>query len=371
MDQARAELLAAGGTYSCGKGGGTPETVPTEDGVEAPASSEEGNDAPDAAEAAPETEEIPSSPYPKLTDHSWILTGSEGVGFLTFNGGNACLNLLVGDVTKTLSGPAEVTEKTLTVDGEKIGWAAVASFCKLTVDDVGYSFIKADSPDAARGPYELVTGSWEGDGAALSFKGRTASLSVEGVGGWTGTWELSAGRNLIIHEDSRGEAGVNLALGSKVTASSQETADFPGPLAADGNLETRWSSEYVDPSWLLLDLGSEKEVGAAVLYFETAASADFTFEVSSDGKNYTEAASVRGNTAAGVGEPVTVLFPEPVPCRYVRFNGLARATSWGHSIYELELYAYIPGEAECPVAFEGDHVKLKVNGTTYTLTKKG
>lgn len=361
-------LLSAGGMCACGKDGSTPETVPPEDGITAP---EEETPAPAAAEADPETEVIPSSPYPKLTDYSWTLSGSEGVGYLTFDGGNAILKLMAGDVTKTLSGPAEVSEKTLTVDGEKIGWAVVASFCKLTVDGVGYSFVKADSADEARGPSELVTGTWKGDGASLSFDGKNASLTVDGVGSWTGTWELSAGRTLRIHDDSRGEAGVNLALGAKVTASSQETPDFPGPLAADGKLETRWSSEYVDPSWLLLDLGSEKEVGAAVLYFETAASADFTFEVSADGKNYTEAASVRGNTAAGVGEPVTVLFPELVPCRYVRYNGLARATAWGHSIYELELYAYIPGEAECGLAFEEGRVKLTVNGKTCTMEKEG
>ncbi len=359
-------ILAAGGMTACQKGGGAPETVPAETEAAEPAEVTE-----TAPETVPPAEAAPTSPYPKLTDFSWTMANADAVGSLTFEGGNACLNLIAGGVTKTLSGPAEVAEKTLTVDGEKIGWAVVATFCRLTVDGVGYSFRKADSPEAARGPYELLTEVWEGDGASLSFSGKTASLTIDGAGTWVGTWELSAGRSLLIHDDAKGDPGVNLALGAKVTASSQETADFPGPLAADGSLETRWSSEYKDPSWLLLDLGSEKEVGAAVLYFETAASADFTLETSSDGKSFKEAASVKGNKAAGIDNPVTVLFQNPAKCRYVRFNGLSRATDWGHSIYELELYAYIPGEAECGLAFEGDHVKLTMNGKTYTMTKKG
>ena len=141
-------------------------------------------------------------------------------------------------------------------------------------------------------------------------------------------------------------------------------------LAADGNLSTRWSSEYTDPSWLLLDLGETKTVGAATIYFETACSADFTIEVSSDGENFTEAASVEGNSAAGVDAPVVVLFSEPFQGRYVRFNGLSRATEWGHSIWELELYAGIPGEAACTLEYVGNRINVKLDGKTYLLSKE-
>ncbi len=126
--------LAAGGMSACKKDGSAPETVPPENTVTAQG---EEPGAPAAAETTAETEEVPPSPYPKLTDFSWTMANADAVGSLTFEGGNACLNLLAGGVTKTLSGPAEVEDKTLTIGGEKIGWAVVASFCKLTVDDVG------------------------------------------------------------------------------------------------------------------------------------------------------------------------------------------------------------------------------------------
>ena len=208
-----------------------------------------------------------------------------------------------------------------------------------------------------------------GDGLTLSFDGAFASLSIEGGQSWTGSYELTGGKALTIHDDSKEGPTVNLAKGAAVTASSVETEDFPPEYAADGDLGTRWSSAYVDPSWLLLDLGEEKTVGAAVVYFETACSADFTFEVSSDGKKFEEAAEVTGNSAAGTESPVTVTFPEAKRARYVRFNGLSRATQWGHSIYELELYGIIPGEAVCALAFDGGRIDLTLRGNTYSLSK--
>lgn len=319
--------------------------------------------------AAPETEP-PLSDYPKLTDHSWTIANSEAVGALTFKGGEAEFFLLADGESVSLSGPVSVGNKTLTIGDTEIGWAVVASFCKLTVGGIGYSFMKSDDPDAAMGPYNLLNNSWEGDCLTLSFDGGTARLSVEGGKTAVGSWELSAGKTLTILDDAKGDPANNLARGAKATSSSVETPDFPPELAVDGDFGTRFSSEYVDPSWLLLDLGEEKTVGAAVLYFETACSADFTFDVSSDGKTFTEAASVTGNSSAGIENPVTVLFGEPFRCRYVRFNGLSRATSWGHSFYELELYEYIPGSAECRLEYDGPRINLTLDGKVYVLSKK-
>ena len=342
-------------------------------------SSAEAETVPDAgssAETVPKESQPETAPaafvsdYPKLTDYSWSLTGSDAVGVLTFSGGEAELLLCADGQNMKLSGPATVGDKTLTIGDTKIGWAVLASFCRLTVDGVGYSFVRCDDPDAAKGPIELIANTWKGDGATLSFEGSTARLTVEGGRSAAGSWELTAGKTLTILDDARGNSAENLALGSTATSSSVETPDFPPKLAVDGDFGTRFSSEYIDPSWVLLDLGKEKTVGAAVVYFEVACSADFSFEVSSDGKTFTEAASVTGNTSSGVENPVTVLFDKPYDCRYVRFNGLSRATSWGHSIYELELYEYIPGSAECGIEFDGEKINLTMDGKVYALTKQ-
>ena len=73
--------------------------------------------------------------------------------------------------------------------------------------------------------------------------------------------------------------------------------------------------------------------------------------------------------AAGIESPVTVLFNEPADCRYVRFNGLSRATQWGHSIYELELYRGIVGTAQCSLEYADGGIRLKLDGKTYSLSK--
>ncbi len=327
-------------------------------------------DEPEAGSAQAETAAPVRSPtVSKLADHCWFIATPTTVGSLIFDGNTASLSLLENGEDKSISGPVTFTEKTLTIDGQEMGWAVVASFCRLTWNGVSYSFNKAGDADEANGPYALLTNTWSGDGLTLSFNGTEASLTIEGERSYSGSFDFTAGKNLTIHDDSQGGALVNLAQGAVVTASSQETEDFPGPLAADGDFGTRWSSEYTDPSWLLLDLGSVKTVGAATVYFETACSQDFMFEVSSDGVIFTEAASVSNNSSAGIDAPVAVLFSEPMECRYVRFVGLSRATQWGHSIYELELYRGIPGEALCTLEYAGSRINLKLDGKTYSLSK--
>lgn len=344
----------------------TSETAPS---PSVPTQSDAGS-APDPEADAPETE-APAVPdfAAKLTDHSWFIANPSAVGALTFEGSEASFLLFENGEDKSVSGPVTFAEKSLTIGGEEFRWAVVASFCKLTRGDVSYSLTKTDDADAARGPYNLLTNRWSGDGLTLSFDGGNATLELDGGTGYSGSYELTAGKTLVIHDDAAGGSDVNLALGAKASSSSVETPDFPPEYAVDGDLGTRFSSEYVDPSWLTLDLGSEKRVGAAIVYFETACSADFTFDVSNDGENWTEAASVEGNDQAGVDSPVTVKFPEPHTARYVRFNGLSRATDWGHSIWELELVEGIPGEAECALEYVGERVVLKMDGKTYNLSK--
>ena len=46
----------------------------------------------------------------------------------------------------------------------------------------------------------------------------------------------------------------NLALNKPVTASSDESAAYPGTNAVDGNYTTRWSSAFSDPQWIYVDL---------------------------------------------------------------------------------------------------------------------
>ncbi|MFD4910546.1 family 20 glycosylhydrolase [Kitasatospora purpeofusca] len=125
----------------------------------------------------------------------------------------------------------------------------------------------------------------------------------------------------------------NLARNRPTTASSTETADFPAAFATDGDGGTRWSSGYADPQWLQVDLGSTQAVNRVVLRWETAYGRTFRIEVSDDGTTWRTLRSVTAGTG-GVQE-LTGLSGSG---RYLRMYGTARGTSWGYSLYEIEVY---------------------------------
>src|SRR5690349_3521754 len=52
----------------------------------------------------------------------------------------------------------------------------------------------------------------------------------------------------------------NVALNQPAAASSSENASFPASAAFDGNQGTRWSSQFSDPQWIQVDLGSTRSI---------------------------------------------------------------------------------------------------------------
>lgn len=126
----------------------------------------------------------------------------------------------------------------------------------------------------------------------------------------------------------------NLALLQPVTASSTEP-DGPEPDAAvDGETATRWSSAWgVDPQWLTVDLGKRSQIHRVRLIWEAAYAQSYQIQVSEDAVHWTDIYS----TTAGHGgtEDLTHLSGEG---RYVRLYGTKRATQWGYSLYEFQVF---------------------------------
>ena len=125
----------------------------------------------------------------------------------------------------------------------------------------------------------------------------------------------------------------DLAQGKPTSASSIETPDFPAVDATDADLSTRWSSQYVDPTWLQVDLGSVQTVNRVVLAWEAAYGKDYQIQLSNDGTNWTTVYT-RTN---GTGGTETLTFPNATG-RYVRMDGTARGTQWGYSLWEFEVF---------------------------------
>jgi F5/8 type C domain len=129
----------------------------------------------------------------------------------------------------------------------------------------------------------------------------------------------------------------NIALHQPTTASSQENASFPAANATDGNLNTRWSSQFSDPQWLEVDLGSTQNVCQVVLVWERAFGKAFQIQTSNDNSTWTSVFS----TTTGTGGTQTLAVSGSG--RFIRMFGTVRGTQFGYSLFEFEVFAQTGG----------------------------
>ncbi|MFJ5035950.1 discoidin domain-containing protein [Streptomyces sp. NPDC088560] len=132
---------------------------------------------------------------------------------------------------------------------------------------------------------------------------------------------------------------VDLALHAPAEASSVDE-DGHGPAnVTDGDPGTRWSSAFSDDEWIRVDLGSVQSFDKVDLVWEQAYAQTFAVQVSDDGEQWTDAASV-DNTAVPLpfnsgDASLRVTDFEARTARYVRLFCGIRDTSWGNSLWSL------------------------------------
>ncbi|RZJ87199.1 MAG: discoidin domain-containing protein, partial [Hymenobacter sp.] len=133
----------------------------------------------------------------------------------------------------------------------------------------------------------------------------------------------------------------NLALNKTATASSTNGSNSAS-MATDGDQGTRWESASSDVQSIVVDLGSLQKVDRIRLYWETACGKDFTLAVSADNATWKTVVTVQGN--ASTTNEYSHLAPSSndalATVRYIRMAGSARATQYGYSLYEFEVYGY-------------------------------
>lgn len=132
----------------------------------------------------------------------------------------------------------------------------------------------------------------------------------------------------------------NLAFGKKVAASSS-TPSRHCSLVADGGAGSRWESNYSDPQWIYVDLGKKEKIETVVLKWEAARAKEYELQVSDDGKKWR---TVYSNRTGEGGTDVIKL--SPLSVRYVKMSGISRATEFGYSLYEFEIYGRKPKNME-------------------------
>jgi len=124
----------------------------------------------------------------------------------------------------------------------------------------------------------------------------------------------------------------NAAQGRPATASSVENAGTPASAAVDGSTATRWSSQFADPQWISVDLGSVQQVCRVVLRWEGAYGRAYRIQTSADGTAWTDVYTT--TTGAGGTQTLDVSGSG----RHVRVHGTARGTGYGYSLWEFEVY---------------------------------
>ena len=139
------------------------------------------------------------------------------------------------------------------------------------------------------------------------------------------------------------QAATNLALNRPVSASSTYSTSFPASAAVDGSTTTRWSSAFGDPQWIRVDLGQSYSISSVRLSWEAAYGRAYQIQLSNDGTNWTTVSS----TTSGDGgvDSLTVSGTG----RYVRMYGTARATAYGYSLFEFEVYGSSTAPTSTPV----------------------
>jgi hypothetical protein len=153
-------------------------------------------------------------------------------------------------------------------------------------------------------------------------------ISITGV-----VLALVATLALVAGPSSRASAASTLlSQGKPATASSIENAGTPASAAFDGNTATRWSSAFSDPQWLQVDLGASASITQVVLQWEAAYATAFQIQTSPDAVNWTTIYS----TTTGTGGTQTLNVTGTG--RYVRMLGTARATPYGYSLWEFQVF---------------------------------
>jgi hypothetical protein len=217
----------------------------------------------------------------------------------------------------------------------QVDLGSTTTLCKVVLQwetASGKAYQIQTSPDATN---------WTAIYSTTTGPGGTETLNVSGTGRYIrmyGTarntqygyslWELQ----VFGSTSTTGCGTTNLALNQPSTASSLENAGFPAASAFDGNTGTRWSSQFSDPQWIQVDLGATHTLCKVTLMWETAYATAFQIQTSNDGTTWTSVYS----TTTGTGG--TQNLGVSGSGRYVRMYGTARATQYGYSLWEFQIF---------------------------------
>lgn len=132
-----------------------------------------------------------------------------------------------------------------------------------------------------------------------------------------------------------------ISKGKPTTASTVEEPNV-ATNATDNDMATRWGSAFADPQWITIDLGASYSICKVVLDWETACAKTYDLQISSDNVSFTNIYSQ--NNCLGGHEVLNVSGTG----RYVRMYGKTRATGYGYSLFNFDVYGVTVPDNQAP-----------------------
>ncbi|WP_432377726.1 di-heme oxidoredictase family protein [Duganella sp. P38] len=120
----------------------------------------------------------------------------------------------------------------------------------------------------------------------------------------------------------------------KPVQATSSKLENPGQSAAntvDGKTSTRWASAFEDGAWIQYDFGAKTQIGYMKLLWENSHGKQYNLLVSDNGQDWTQIRAVTDGKG-GTEE----FFNLGVNARFIRLQGVARATQYGYSLFEVE-----------------------------------
>ncbi|MFT7764894.1 discoidin domain-containing protein [Clavibacter tessellarius] len=122
----------------------------------------------------------------------------------------------------------------------------------------------------------------------------------------------------------------NLAEGATATATSEQAPGTKAGNAVDGDPSSRWASEASDDQSITVDLGRASEISSVAVRWEAAHAVEYLIQGATRAEGpFTTLAT---ETA---GEGGTETFAVRGEHRFIRVQGVERATPYGYSIHEI------------------------------------
>ncbi|MGL1935047.1 MAG: discoidin domain-containing protein [Fibrobacterales bacterium] len=152
------------------------------------------------------------------------------------------------------------------------------------------------------------------------------------------TTTLSA---LLLTSFVAAQSYTNISWAKPATASTIEGVGFEASQAFDGNMETRWASDFSNNvQSITVDLESAQQIDRVVLEFEAAYAHSFQVLVSNDGTNFEEKLASYWEYAGGS----IILDADFGEYQYVQIKMWDKEGAHGISLYEVQVFSADPVE---------------------------